>query len=206
MIVVKITMLHQRPWSLPQLWRCLTIPQNKKVKYAFYTGDDDSTNEAHIRQKVSYGVEKFSDILHMKRSLTSRLYNLSHSTKFADSSSVFHMLLHWTKEMQKQSRQPLTAMFPTDLATIKTVTISGCIFNDIPKEIGCNWCIWQATLENLGKVHYTKSFVSHWMSLTAKPAKGKIRWRMLLKNSTDVIKRTCPQRAQRQSKRRAQVP
>ena len=48
----------------------------QKVKYAFYTGDDDSTTEAHIRQKVSYGVEKFSDIVHMKRSLTTRLYNL----------------------------------------------------------------------------------------------------------------------------------
>ena len=42
----------------------------QKVKYAFYTGDDDSTTEAHIPQKVSYGVEKFSDIIHMKRSLT----------------------------------------------------------------------------------------------------------------------------------------
>ena len=34
------------------------------------------------------------------------------------------MVLHRTKEMQKQSRQPLTALFPTHLATIKTVTIS----------------------------------------------------------------------------------
>ena len=42
------------------------------VKYAVYTGDDDSTTEAHIRQKVSYGVEKFSDIIHMKRFLTTQ--------------------------------------------------------------------------------------------------------------------------------------
>ena len=58
----------------------------QKVKYAFYTGDDESTTEAHIRQKVSYGVKNSVTIIHMKRSLTTRLYNLSHSTKFAESS------------------------------------------------------------------------------------------------------------------------
>ena len=26
------------------------------VKFSIYTGDDDSTTEAHIRQKVSYNV------------------------------------------------------------------------------------------------------------------------------------------------------
>ena len=67
----------------------------QKVKYAFYTGDDDSTTEAHIRQKVSYGVEKFSDIIHMKRSLTTRLYNLSHGTKFADSSILSQKVINY---------------------------------------------------------------------------------------------------------------
>ena len=45
----------------------------QKVKYAFYTGDGDSTTEAHIQQKNPYGVGKFSDIIHMKRTLTTRL-------------------------------------------------------------------------------------------------------------------------------------
>ncbi|XP_068700225.1 uncharacterized protein [Montipora foliosa] len=67
----------------------------QKVKYAFYTGDDDSTTEAHIRQKVSYGVEKFSDIIHMKRSLTTRLYNLSHNTKFANSSILSQKVINY---------------------------------------------------------------------------------------------------------------
>ena len=40
-----------------------------------------SITEAHIRQKVAYGVEKFNDIIHMKRSLTTRLYNHSQSLK-----------------------------------------------------------------------------------------------------------------------------
>ena len=65
------------------------------VKYAVYTGDDDSTTEAHIRQKVSYGVEKFSDIIHMKRSLTTRLYNLSHNAKFADSSILSQKVINY---------------------------------------------------------------------------------------------------------------
>ena len=47
----------------------------QNVKYSVYTGDDDSTTEAHIRQKVNYEVEKLSDVVHMKRSLTTRLYN-----------------------------------------------------------------------------------------------------------------------------------
>ena len=47
------------------------------VKYSTYTGDDDSTTAAHICEKVCYKVEKLSDIVHMKRSLTTRLYNSS---------------------------------------------------------------------------------------------------------------------------------
>ena len=52
------------------------------VKFSIYTGDDDSTTEAHICQKVAFDVEKFSDIIHMKRSLTTRFYNLSQNAKF----------------------------------------------------------------------------------------------------------------------------
>ena len=47
------------------------------VKFSVYTGDDDSTTESHIKQNVPYKVEKWSDIVHIKRSLTTRLYNLS---------------------------------------------------------------------------------------------------------------------------------
>ena len=51
------------------------------VKFSIYTGDDDSTTEAHMRQKVGYHVEKFSDIVHMKTSLTTHLYNLNKKCK-----------------------------------------------------------------------------------------------------------------------------
>jgi hypothetical protein len=41
---------------------------NDNVKFTSYIGDDDSTTEAHIRQNVSYSVEKLSDVVHTKRS------------------------------------------------------------------------------------------------------------------------------------------
>ena len=54
---------------------CCSAP-DAKVKYSTYIGDDDSTSLADIRTKVPYHVEKYSDIIHAKRSLTTRLYNL----------------------------------------------------------------------------------------------------------------------------------
>ena len=41
---------------------------NSNVKLLVYVGDNDSTTAAHIKQKVSYPVEKWTDILHAKRS------------------------------------------------------------------------------------------------------------------------------------------
>ena len=61
---------------------------NQRVKFSAYTGDDNSTTEAHICQKVTYGVEKFSDVVHIKRSLTTRLYNLNQRDKFINCSSL----------------------------------------------------------------------------------------------------------------------
>ena len=56
------------------------------VKLSLYTGDDDSTTAAHIKQKVPYPVKKWTDIVHAKRSLSTRLYNLAQRGKFANSS------------------------------------------------------------------------------------------------------------------------
>ena len=46
------------------------------VKFSIYVGDDDSTTIADIKNKFPYSVEKWSDIVHTKRSPNSRLYNL----------------------------------------------------------------------------------------------------------------------------------
>ena len=58
------------------------------LKYSTYTGDDDSTTELYINQQVPYGVEKFSDIIQIKRSLTTGLYNLGKTAQFKDSSTL----------------------------------------------------------------------------------------------------------------------
>jgi hypothetical protein len=52
------------------------------VRYSTYTGNDNSTTESYLHQQVCYRVEKFSNIIHMKQSLTTRLYNLSKMGKF----------------------------------------------------------------------------------------------------------------------------
>lgn len=56
------------------------------VKLSVYAGDDDSTTAAHNKQKIPYPVEKWTDIVHAKRSLSTRLYNLAQRKKFANSS------------------------------------------------------------------------------------------------------------------------
>ena len=56
-----------------ELWR--KAPQSG-VKCSIYVGDDDPTTLADIKNKVPCGVEKWSDVVHAKRSLNTRLYNL----------------------------------------------------------------------------------------------------------------------------------
>ena len=55
---------------------------SSNIKYHVYTGDDDTTTQSHIREKVSYDVEKQSDVIHTKRSLLSKLYTLKSNGKF----------------------------------------------------------------------------------------------------------------------------
>ena len=54
-----------------ELWS--KAPQSG-IKFSVYVGDDDSTTLATIKNNVPYGVEKWSDIVHVKRSLNTRLY------------------------------------------------------------------------------------------------------------------------------------
>ena len=58
------------------------------VKYNIYTGDDDATTQAHIRDQVPYEVEKYSDTVHTKRSLVSKLYALKSNKKFPGCSQL----------------------------------------------------------------------------------------------------------------------
>ena len=107
------------------------------VKFSIYKGDD-STTEAHIHQKVAYGVEKFSDIIHMKRCLTTRLYSLSQNAKFDNCSPlsqkvINHLVINkcfsyaivQSRVIKKEFRRYLGALFPMHLETILTVQLLG---------------------------------------------------------------------------------
>ena len=45
--------------------------------FSSYVGDDDSTTLAELVKQTPYKLQKYSDIIHIKRSLSTRLYNLS---------------------------------------------------------------------------------------------------------------------------------
>ena len=64
-----------------QSWQQSIVLLNSHVNLSVYVGDEDSTTAAHIKEKVPYSVEKWTDIVHPKRSLTTRLYNLSQHGK-----------------------------------------------------------------------------------------------------------------------------
>ena len=66
-----------------------------KIKYNVYTGDDDTTTHKHIREKVPYDVEKQSDVIHTKRSLTSRLYKLKSEEKFPGCSTLSTKVINY---------------------------------------------------------------------------------------------------------------
>ena len=57
-----------------------------QVKYPSYVRDDDSTTLAELVKVAPYKLQKFSDIIHIKRSLGTRLYNLSQRAKFPNCS------------------------------------------------------------------------------------------------------------------------
>ena len=50
-----------------------------------------------MQEKVPYGVEKWSDITHAKRSLTTRLYNISQHNKFNNFSPLTQKVVNLSK-------------------------------------------------------------------------------------------------------------
>ena len=75
-----------------ELWS--KAPQSG-VKFSVYVGDDDSTTLADIKNKVPYGVEKWSDIVHAKRSLNTRLYNLKDRFKGSNCSILSPKVINY---------------------------------------------------------------------------------------------------------------
>ena len=99
MTAAKIIQPLLRPWNPILQFNCLTLLSTKGSNFQHnYTEDNDSTTEAHIHQKVTYsvyGIEKFSDVVHIKRSLTTRLYNLNQSDKFINCSSLLQKVINY---------------------------------------------------------------------------------------------------------------
>ena len=74
MIVVKTTKGPQKLWRL-KLHACQLFKEAPKnnVKFSSYVGDDDSTALAELVKQTPYELQKYSDIIHMKRSLSTHL-------------------------------------------------------------------------------------------------------------------------------------
>lgn len=80
------------PLAAAELFNKIT---RSNVKFSIYTGDDDLTTESHLKQKVPYGVEKWSDTAHIKRSLTTRLHKLSQRSNFPNSSVLLQKVISY---------------------------------------------------------------------------------------------------------------
>ena len=65
-----------------ELWNA---PPKQNARFSTYVGDDDTTTLSLLTESLPYDVEKWSDIVHAKRSLTTRLYNLSSTCKYQNS-------------------------------------------------------------------------------------------------------------------------
>ena len=115
----------------------LTENLNSNVKLSVYVGDEDSTTAAHIIEKVPYPVEKSTDIVYAKRSLTTRLYNLSQRGKFANSSTLSQKVINYLVKCFTYSmcqnkgnptalQKPLKSVLPHSFVDHKNCNESWC--------------------------------------------------------------------------------
>ena len=93
-IAEKTTQVHPRLEASAAV-ELFTNVTKSNVKFSTNAGDDDSTTELHLKQKVPYGVEKWSDTVHIKRSLTTQLYNLSQQSKFPNCSILSQKVINY---------------------------------------------------------------------------------------------------------------
>ena len=108
---------------------------NSNVKLSVYVGDEDSTTAAHIKEKVPYPLEKWTDIVHAKRLLTTRLYNLSQCGKFVNSSTLSQKVINYLVKCftysVSQNKGNLSAVqkafYHIRLETIKTAMNPGVV-------------------------------------------------------------------------------
>ena len=148
------------------------------VKYSNYSGDDDSTTEAHIRNQVPYAVEKFSDIVHMKRSLTTRIYNLSQNTKFPECSILSQKVIQYLVKCFSYAISQNKGNPKDTQATIKCITPHA--FGD-RTHCDSTWCGFTENPET-----YKRSSLPYGKDLVGESLKSSLTT-ILNDYSTDVV-------------------
>ena len=76
---------------------CNAAPE-QNVKFSTYVGEDDTTTLSHLHQNAPYGVQKWSDKVHAKRSRTTRFYNLSSRCKFKNCSLQSQKVINYLEK------------------------------------------------------------------------------------------------------------
>lgn len=113
------------------------------VKFSIFVGDDDSTTLADIKNKVPYGVEKWSDVVHAKRSLNSRLYNLKDRFKSSNCSILSQKVINYLTKCfsycvsqhagdSKSLKQGLKSIIPHAFGDHISCDISWCGYRQNP--------------------------------------------------------------------------
>ena len=60
---------------------CLTVVEKKNAVVSVLVGDEDSSTICNVRKNVEHEVEKWSDVVHTKRSFGSSLYSIKTKQK-----------------------------------------------------------------------------------------------------------------------------
>ena len=121
---------------------CSKAPQSR-VKFSIYVGDDDSTTLADLKSKVPYGVEKWSDVVHAKRSLNSRLFNLKDRFKSSNCSTISQKVINYLTKClsycvsqhaadSKSLKQGLKSIIPHAFGEHISCDISWCGYKQNP--------------------------------------------------------------------------
>ena len=113
------------------------------VKFSIYVRDDDTTILADIKNKVPYGVEKWSDVVHAKRSLNSRLYNLRDRFKGSNCAILSQKVKHYLTKCfsycvsqhagdSKSLKQGLKCIIPHAFGEHASCNVSWCGYKQNP--------------------------------------------------------------------------
>ncbi len=108
-----------------------------------YVGDDDSTTLAELVKQTPYELHKYFDIIHIKRSLSTCLYNLSQRMKFPKCSTLsqkvinylikcFSHSVHQNKDDKPELSKSLKSIIPHGFGDHRKCNPTWCRFHTNP--------------------------------------------------------------------------